>query len=296
MSPASVSPSLPLPLRGLLHLPWSVKRRLTEHQDSWRIYSGVCRRLGWSAATIGGHDAPNGPYAGVRLHATHVNQLWVPAGLYEPWVSTWIVRLLTDAPWRLGAADVWDVGANTGVISLLAARHGTGRVLACEPSSINRVLLARNINANPALAARIDILDAAVSDEDGEADLGSSGSESEFQLQRPDVAQWETVSATERVRTVRLDTLIATGYAPPGLIKIDVEGAEALVLAGARALLTRTRPVLVVEVHGPSAARATRTLLADVGYRVRLIDKDRLVSADGDTYGHWVAEPHSSPS
>jgi len=289
-SPASASP-LPLALRALTHLPWNLKRYLAGHRQGWRIYDGVCRRLGWNAASIGEHEAPNGPYAGVRLHATHVNQLWVPAGLYEPWVSTWIVRLLEDTPWRLSGKDVWDVGANIGAITLLAAQHGSGRVLALEPSSQNRALLMRNIGANPALAARIDVLAAGASDEDGEADLGSAGPGAEFQLRRPDVAQWADGGATERIRTVRLDTLVANGHASPGLIKIDVEGAEALVLAGAVKLLATAAPVLIVEVHSASAAQETRRRLTGAGYRVRMIDKDRLVPADQDSYGHWVAEP-----
>lgn len=58
------------------------------------------------------------------------------------------------------------------------------------------------------------------------------------------------------------------GNPPPGFIKIDVESAEPLVIAGGERLLREKRPTLLVEVHGPSACRETIRALLDHSYRL----------------------------
>lgn len=50
------------------------------------------------------------------------------------------------------------------------------------------------------------------------------------------------------------------------LLKIDVEGMEADVLAGGRTLLRRDRPRIIVEIHGPGPGRAVEGLLREIGY------------------------------
>lgn len=74
----------------------------------------------------------------------------------------------------------------------------------------------------------------------------------------------------------RLDDVLPDGVVP-ALIKIDVEGAEAGVLAGARDTLRRHRPVVVFEhgahaAHFPGGSAAVFVSLADAGLRVFDID------------------------
>jgi FkbM family methyltransferase len=61
------------------------------------------------------------------------------------------------------------------------------------------------------------------------------------------------------VATMSLDELVERhGFPPPNLIKLDVEGAEACVLDGARLTLERHQPVAFVALHGRE--QATRCL------------------------------------
>ena len=73
------------------------------------------------------------------------------------------------------------------------------------------------------------------------------------------------------VPTVALDRCIYGEKAlrPPTVIKIDVEGAELLVLRGASCTLTEYHPHLFVEIHGTQQHLECREFLAAKGYRLK---------------------------
>src|ERR1700736_2239403 len=131
--PMGANNGLPFALASLVSLPFPLKRRILTTPSLWRFYRGICRRLGWNERRLGWYAANNGPYSGIHLHATHLNLLWLPMGGYEPWVSQWLVKLLTEEKWGCRGKDVWDVGAYRGYLSLLCASHGQGHVVSFEP-------------------------------------------------------------------------------------------------------------------------------------------------------------------
>jgi len=103
--------------------------------------------------------------------------------------------------------------------------------------------------------SRIQIHEVACSDRSGESefqyvtgDAGYSG------LRRRSYPRADMRVETIRVRTARLDDLVPADHAVHAM-KIDVEGAEGLVLDGARGLLARCRPYVLFE-HGTGAAEA----------------------------------------
>jgi hypothetical protein len=76
------------------------------------------------------------------------------------------------------------------------------------------------------------------------------------------------------VGTLKLDSYCDAEGIRPDLIKIDVEGAEGMVLRGAAEVLKRYRPVLVFSTHPywfPPGESADRLFgfLADFGYQTR---------------------------
>lgn len=121
-----------------------------------------------------------------------------------------------------------DVGANIGTFSLVAAAAGVRAVHAYEPAPRAREWLARNTALN-GLADRVDIHPVAVSDVDGWVGF----------TEGLDIANHVTGQAapddSQAVRCVRLDSVI--DGSTPFFLKIDVEGHELEVLAGADALL-----------------------------------------------------------
>jgi hypothetical protein len=70
------------------------------------------------------------------------------------------------------------------------------------------------------------------------------------------------------VPTISLDSFIET-HPLPDVVKLDIEGAEGMALRGARQMLSRTRPVFLIEFHGPECVRAVDEVLSDFGYSYR---------------------------
>ncbi len=287
---------LPLPLARLTRTAWPVKRWIAEHPRVWRYYTALCRRAGWSGALLGWHTPNNGPLAGVRLRATHPNHLWVPVGVYEPSLGRIVTAVLSELKGRPGGVEVWDVGGHRGLFSMLCAQNGADRVIAFEPSAANIAAFREHLSANPALAERIEIVHAAVADRDGEVEFlvnEQDGAVCQIRASGVDGYDHGEAASVHTVAALRLDAWRAARPSPPSLVKIDVEGAEALVLRGAARLLATDRPVVVMEVHNAGAARAAIAQLAEARYRVWQINAGgRLAPVSADlAYGHVLARP-----
>lgn len=191
-------------------------------------------------------------WEGVKVAYATPNQAtrWRVETLFtkEPVTIDWMTRLT--------AQDVLvDVGANVGMYSIWAAKVAGARVFSFEPESQNYALLNKNIALN-ALAGRVTAFCAALSDVAGFSSLylsqwgtGASchaaGEPLDFRLEplRPAFVQG-CVTAT-------LDELLAADVLPPPThIKVDVDGFEHKVFAGAaRALRDERLRSLLVEVN-----------------------------------------------
>jgi FkbM family methyltransferase len=73
-------------------------------------------------------------------------------------------------------------------------------------------------------------------------------------------AEWEAI-------TVDGTTLDDVSDDVPDFVKIDVEGAEGQVVAGAKRILAARKTVFLVELHSAEAAREVKTVMRDNGYR-----------------------------
>jgi FkbM family methyltransferase len=144
-------------------------------------------------------------------------------------------------------AVVLDVGANVGSYTLLFAMWAgpAGRVFAFEPAPEAREGLRRHVALN-GLADRVEIVPAAASSTVGTARFlidGASGANA--------IAAGVARSATASidVETTTIDEFCERRHIGPGVIKIDVEGAELDVLEGARRVLARSDLQAFVEFH-----------------------------------------------
>jgi FkbM family methyltransferase len=170
---------------------------------------------------------------------------------------------------------VYDAGANLGLYArFLVGALGAREVIAFEPVAENRALLAANL-ALGGIAERVRVLPIALGDEDAETEFqvddvqSASGTLSAASGGAPSVGRQNLGLGplTTTVTCRRLDTAIAEhDLPPPDVIKIDVEGAEALLLRGAANTLRERSPRLLVELHGAECARTVLRLLDEHGY------------------------------
>lgn len=154
----------------------------------------------------------------------------------------------------------WDVGANIGFFTILASRLVTdaGRVDAFEPMPENRERLHAALEANG--CRNVTVHDCAVSAAAGETILYSHESSAMWSL-------LPTGDGNEGI-AVHCETLdaVAGSVPAPDVIKIDVEGAELDALRGARGLLSKTRPTLLVEFSNEELLDEARSLLRDYDF------------------------------
>lgn len=164
-------------------------------------------------------------------------------------------------------AQVWDIGANVGLFTFAAAGlAGTvGRVVAVEADIWLAANLRRAATWNHGRSAAVDVLPVAVADGAGiaEFNIARNSRATNFLSTAGASTQSGGVRERQHVPTLALDHLLEA-FPPPDVLKIDVEGAERLVLTGGRKVLEH-RPTLLIEVNGRHQA-VVDDLLRPLGY------------------------------
>jgi FkbM family methyltransferase len=210
------------------------------------------------------------------------------------------VRGLRDANWIAGAKHwepeiqsaftlvldflkpsvFWDVGANIGYYSWLVRQHPSVRqIVMFEPDPTNFALITDTMRKNAIHNCRP--MNIALSDRCGSMTFlldrasGQTGSleATEHRNNKHSLHYAYRMTETITCATATIDSLIADGLPAPDLVKIDVEGAEHLVLAGAASCLSRKAPILIVETSKPDVIRRVR----DAGYRVFRVDSGNVL-------------------
>lgn len=159
---------------------------------------------------------------------------------------------------------IYDIGANVGFYSLLAAHLSgqDGRVYAFEPLGRNVDFIRRHAALNQ--FTNIEVFEAAVAEYSGEVFFDPG-----FSIATGHISEKGTV----KVRQVCLDELLAAGeIVPPDVIKVDVEGAEFAVFKGAQKLVEKFRPLIFLDTHGRDVHDLTVQFLTDYGYHIELLD------------------------
>lgn len=145
-----------------------------------------------------------------------------------------------------------DVGANIGWYSLKTAKAvgPKGHVIAVEPNRKTLVELRDNLRASGAESV-VAVVPEACSDSEGTLTFYASPRRNtgESSLSLANATQEGPAAASYPVRARRLDDILKeSGVDRVDAIKIDVEGAEFLVLKGATETLDRYRPVVILEL------------------------------------------------
>jgi FkbM family methyltransferase len=178
----------------------------------------------------------------------------------EPWTVAWIER-------NLGPGDVlYDVGANIGVYSLIAAAiEPHANVVAFEPAYATFAELCENLQLN-GVGERVLALPLVLGDRTRIGTLRYHDTAAGAAIHRLDATGG---AYSQPVLVHAVDDLIERfGLAAPTLVKLDVDGGETAVLAGARRTLARPElRSLIVEVEDEQTEGVLATL-QEAGFRV----------------------------
>jgi FkbM family methyltransferase len=193
------------------------------------------------------------------LFAYNVNDMYIGRSLdvYGEWSEAELSLLFQV----LKPGDVVvDAGANVGTHTVAFAKRVTasGAVIAFEPQRLTFQLLCANVALNALV--NVTCVNAAVGDARGQVRIPAldPGVANNFGALRSDGHEHGDLIDTARIDDLKL--------ARCNLIKIDVEGMEARVLAGARQTIAAHRPVLFVENNSEERSHAVLQLLDDLGY------------------------------
>jgi FkbM family methyltransferase len=245
----------------------------------------------------GGQIASAARPARIRIEAPYrsfVPRLLDERGLggYEPETMAAFLAAIG----HLGAAEAFDIGANIGVFSIVAASVTSAHITGFEPTP-DLAATYRAIAAANRLSCDVEQL--ALGAEEGTARLYLSAlTDSSNSL----AAGYRATAGTVEVDVERLDHYVERTGRRPLVMKIDTESTEPSVLAGASALLRDLHPWILCEVLAGRTEEGLMAQLRPVGYRFhRLVDGGRPVETDrivGDpTYRQrdWLFTPGALP-
>jgi FkbM family methyltransferase len=188
-------------------------------------------------------------------------------------------RLSRGMPWELAAVALFveigrrcdpdalivDVGANIGTHAVALAGSYSGRVLAFEPVAENHEALIENLALN-------DIENCIVLKQACGASAGF-GRMIGVNANNPGKAKLDT-AAQDGIEVTTLDAEVEKIGRPAAFIKIDVEGGEEAVLAGASETLRRDRPVIFCEILSEGRAARVMETLSPLGYDLLKFDRN----------------------
>ena len=209
-----------------------------------RLEAALRRLEATQTVYLGGHEALTRLHTGHRIYvdtrdisiASHL----MLEGRWEPWVEKALIPAI-----RPGMRFA-DIGANFGYYTLLGAEMvgATGHVYSFEANPTLFQKLIKSVSVN-GFDERVSLFNVAVHDQSGPMEIffrhdASGGGWTE-------VAAGATPAMSEMlpVQGEPLDALLA-GVPQLDVIKIDVEGAEPKVLAGARNLIARSPSLTMI--------------------------------------------------
>jgi FkbM family methyltransferase len=180
-----------------------------------------------------------------------------------------------------------DVGAHKGYFTLLLARvtGEAGRVISFEAHPDNAAATLRHVVVN-GVAERVQVINKAVSDgKESEVLLyfGRDSSPFEWNIIGHDVLGHATEAAL-RVPCLALDDYF-TADERIDFVKMDIEGAEGMALAGMHRILEESHPVLLVEFHNQDVWDSRRELIPET-YTIYDISKGEVVSREQEEFVH----------
>ena len=204
-----------------------------------------------------------------KVSRGRLGRFWTPNEYESKGVAQYETALFGRLPALVAKGSVvYDVGANIGLFSVpLSRRVGeTGRVICVEPNPICVLFLKANLEGNGCRNAQI--LPVALAADRCRVPFTLNFGNSLLGLTQISGLFHHKAGQGIDVEGRALDELRDAFRLPaPDLIKMDVEGAEGAAVRGMAETLATCRPVILMEIHGPEAAREVAEVLDPLGCR-----------------------------
>jgi FkbM family methyltransferase len=266
-----------------------------------RFKGGVRRAIAWPARALAAYDSAvsrlrpslDGFVRGVaisRLMATEheVNHNGQRLKLLCPnEIASYRARSFSSKePETLDWLDsidgvLWDIGANVGLYSIYFAKRSGNRVFAFEPSVFNLELLARNIHRNEANVCIVPLALFSVTKFDylNLTTTAHAGALSGFGVDYGGAGEKLDVAFRYQTQGISMDDMAKLGVPSPDHIKIDIDGAEHEVLAGAGGTLRSVKSVLIELNDGFAAQKNTaQRMLKDAGLALKTRSQEQAIA------------------
>ncbi len=199
------------------------------------------------------------------------------------------------------ASTILDVGSSVGLMSLLALAASDSTEVWAFDADLTSLGLIERLCKHTRNPGRVrPILGLLSADPTDRADIETAASRTAEELRRAPRPVYRKIryvcldGANEKVLPVySLDYLLAhVPSSRPTLLKIDVEGAELLVLRGAERLVAEWRPTMLVSVH-PEQIRQFKLTADDVRQWLTARGYDITILAI-DHEEHWWCVPENN--
>ena len=233
--------------------------------------------LSWTSRKLVPPDAliwvqiQHGPSEGLWIRLNPRTGQNVQKGIGEPQVQKALVDHLRPG------MTFYDVGANIGFFSLMAARlvGPQGRVISFEADPEIAERLRENLARNQFKHAHVE--EKAVWSESATVSFARVDLNTSPDRGLGHVTTNGSTPGTITVGAVSLDQYTES-HPPPDFLKCDVEGAEVAVFQGASRLFSGKRPIFLVEMHSPENQRALLDKFAGHGYRCQKLDDNHVLA------------------
>lgn len=175
---------------------------------------------------------------------------------------------------------VFDIGANVGYYTLLSSRNigVKGKVFSFEPLVRNLSYLYRHVELNK--LENVIILPVACSESSSFTTFSFGRNEAQGYLVKNNWKGNFSFQLHTYVQTISIDEFVRNSGYIPHILKIDVEGAELLVLKGAKETFSSTKPKIFLSIHTAELEKKCIEYLKDFGYKFILLDEKERPSVE----------------
>ncbi len=182
----------------------------------------------------------HGLYRGIKLNVAIKNQLGIILYPNEKSLQSFLSRNLDPGD------TAFDIGSYIGYTSILTSRivKENGHVYSFEPINENLLNLKRNIKLNK--CKNISIINKAPANKNGESEFIIQDKGENLGMSSMVWGKTKDNTKKQLVKTIRVDDDVKLRGLSPKTIKIDVEGAEGLVIEGMQNLISRCRPYIYI--------------------------------------------------